>query len=141
MGAAERDTLIALIEQGPCWDGDVPSKAGRDALIANGLAIRCVSVGSDGYTAATYKGRDAYKALFPGSSTIAEAMIRRGVVRKRHRCGWTETSDGFWDTGCGHVFGFNAGGPHENTFKFCCFCGEPLAPEPYNPDTVEEETT
>lgn len=34
MTGAEKDTLIALVEQGPLWDGDVPSKVGRDALIA-----------------------------------------------------------------------------------------------------------
>lgn len=140
MNAAERDTLIALIEQGPCWDGDVPSKTARDALLKQGLAVRCVSQGSDGYTAATYAGRDKYKALFPGANTIAEAMARRGATRRPRGCGWTETSDGYWDTGCGHVFGFNDGGPHENTFKFCCFCGSPLRAEPYNPDPVAEES-
>lgn len=29
MTGAEKDTLIALVEQGPLWDGDVPSKTGR----------------------------------------------------------------------------------------------------------------
>ena len=63
MTGAEKDTLIALVEQGPLWDGDVPSKTGRDSLLARGLAVRVVVKGEDGWQAATYAGRDAYKAL------------------------------------------------------------------------------
>ena len=40
MRGAELDTLIALVEQGPLWDGDLPSKTGRDCLIERGLAVR-----------------------------------------------------------------------------------------------------
>ncbi len=78
---AEKDTLIALVEQGPLWDGDVPSKTGRDALMAQGLAVRVVVKGEDGWQAATYAGRDAYKALYPGpdgpADTIREAKVNR----------------------------------------------------------------
>ena len=58
MTGAEKDTLIALVEAGPLWDGDVPSKAGRDALIASGLAARVIVRGEDGWQAATYAGHD-----------------------------------------------------------------------------------
>ena len=79
MRGAELDTLIALVEHGPLWDGDVPSKAGRDALIAQGLAVRVVVKGEDGWQAATYAGRDAYKAHFSGpdgqADTIKEAKV------------------------------------------------------------------
>lgn len=34
MRGAELDTLVALVEQGPLWDGDLPSKTGRDCLRA-----------------------------------------------------------------------------------------------------------
>ena len=82
---SEMDTLIALVEQGPLWDGDVPSKHGRDALIAQGLAVRVVVKGEDGWQAATYAGRDAYKALYPGpdgpADTIAEAKVNRQTRR------------------------------------------------------------
>ena len=81
MNSAEIDTLVALVERGPLWDGDVPSKSGRDALLERGHAIRVIVKGEDGWQAATYLGRDAYKALFPGpdgpADTIAEAMLNR----------------------------------------------------------------
>lgn len=70
------DTLIALIERGPCWDGDVPSKAGRNDLIDNGYAIRVVHNGNDGYTAATYKGRDLYNSYY-GGDTLSQSMANR----------------------------------------------------------------
>ena len=47
MTGAEKDTLIALVEQGPLWDGDVPSKHGRDLLLAHGLAVRVVVKGEE----------------------------------------------------------------------------------------------
>jgi hypothetical protein len=85
MSGAEIDTLIALVECGPLWDGDVPSKAGRDSLIAQGLAVRVVVKGEDGWQAATYAGRDAYRALYPGpdgqADTINEAKINRAMKR------------------------------------------------------------
>lgn len=85
MTGAEKDTLIALVECGPLWDGDVPSKTGRDALIAQGLAVRVVVKGEDGWQAATYAGRNAYKALYQGpdgpADTIAEAKANRQMKR------------------------------------------------------------
>jgi len=82
MKGAEIDTLIALVEHGPLWDGDVPSKSGRDDLIQKGFAARVLVKGDDGYTAATYRGRDAYKELFGTSlggvaDTVAEAKANR----------------------------------------------------------------
>jgi hypothetical protein len=82
MTGAEVDTLVALIEAGPLWDGDVPSKAGRDALIERGLAVRVVVKGEDGHTAATYAGRDAYRAHFADpdgtpAATLHEAQVNR----------------------------------------------------------------
>lgn len=55
------DTLKALVEEGPLWDGDVPSKAGRDDLIDRGWAVRVRLGGYDGYTAATYAGSDLFR--------------------------------------------------------------------------------
>lgn len=85
MRGAEIDTLVALVERGPLWDGDVPSKAGRDALIDAGLAVRVVVNGEDGWQAATYAGRDAYKAMYPGpdgpADTMAEAKVNRTMRR------------------------------------------------------------
>lgn len=85
MRGAELDTLIALVERGPLWDGDLPSKTGRDCLIERGLAVRVVVSGEDGWQAATYAGRDAYKALYPGpdgpADTIKEAKVNRTMRR------------------------------------------------------------
>jgi hypothetical protein len=77
-----KDTLIYMVESGPVEDGMEVCKKGRDALIALGLAIRIVMGGRDGYTAATYLGRDTYTALFPcadGScaDTIQQATSNR----------------------------------------------------------------
>jgi hypothetical protein len=84
MTGAEKDTLIALVEAGPLWDGDVPSKAGRDALIAKGLAVRVVVKGQDGWQAATYQGRDAYRALYPGPDGPADTMPEARANRMLH---------------------------------------------------------
>jgi hypothetical protein len=82
---AEKDTLIALVEQGPLWDGDVPSKQGRDALVRRGLAAQIMVKSDDGWQAATYAGRDAYRALFPGpdgpADTTNEAKANRFTRR------------------------------------------------------------
>lgn len=85
LSGAETDTLIALVECGPLWDGDVPSKGGRDGLIERGYAVRVIVKGEDGWQAATYAGRDAYKDLFPSvdspADTMKEARINRIALR------------------------------------------------------------
>ena len=81
LSAAELDTLIGLVEFGPLWDGDVPSKAGRDSLIKMGFAVRIVLRGEDGYTAATYSGRDVYKERYGPADTIRQAMGNRLVLK------------------------------------------------------------
>lgn len=80
------DTLVALVEEGPLWDGNVPSKRARDELIERGLAVRVMVKGGDGHTAATYAGRDAYKARFPDldgaiPDTVAQAKVNRATRR------------------------------------------------------------
>lgn len=82
MNSAEKDTLIALVEQGPLWDGDIPSKQGRDALIQAGFAVRVVVKGSDGWQAATYRGRDAYKALFPNPDGSMPDLIQQAKANR-----------------------------------------------------------
>ncbi|WP_109479166.1 hypothetical protein [Paraburkholderia sp. C35] len=78
------DTLIGLIERGPLWDGDVPSKAGREALFEQGLAARVIVDGEDGYTAATYAGAAAFKQRY-GGATIRQAMQARKTARNASR--------------------------------------------------------
>lgn len=71
------DTLVALIENGPLWDGDVPSKSGRDELCGLGLAARIVVKGADGYQAATLAGAAAYREHFGSADYIKEATAFR----------------------------------------------------------------
>ena len=56
-----RGALEQLYMDGPVDDGDIVSKAQRDWLIKNGYAERVIFKQSDGFTACTYKGRDALK--------------------------------------------------------------------------------
>ena len=85
LNGGELDTLVALVEQGPVWDGDVPSKSGRNSLIQMvvdncRLASRVIVKGEQGYTAATYIGSDLYKAQFvddPHTCTVTEAKAAR----------------------------------------------------------------
>lgn len=60
MNSGQRDTLKAAHNKGPLWDGDVPSKASRDALLEAGLIEKVVVKGEQGFNACTYKGADAY---------------------------------------------------------------------------------
>ncbi len=91
MTGAEKDTLVALVENGPLEDGDIPSKQGRDSLVERGLAVRVVVQGQDGWQAATYAGRDAYKEMFSGpdgvADTIKEAKANRLTSRFLLRVG------------------------------------------------------
>ena len=43
-------------------------------------------------------------------------------------CAWTEDGDGSWWSACGDGFVFTDGGPQDNSFRFCCYCGLPLVP-------------
>ena len=46
-------------------------------------------------------------------------------------CTWTiydEESD-TWCTDCGFMFEFSTGGPEQNEFKYCPFCGIEIIPE------------
>lgn len=46
-----------------------------------------------------------------------------------HDCTWSldEDDSGTWATSCGNLFSFTDGGPKENDFKHCCYCGGKLA--------------
>lgn len=71
------DTLCALVEQGPVWDGNIPSKSGRNALIERGYAVRVINNGEEGFTAATPTGMQLYiNHVLPGAS-LKEAIARR----------------------------------------------------------------
>ena len=63
LNSAERDTLIALHQEGPLWDGDIPSKSGRTGLIEKGFAVRIVVRGEQGHNACTLSGSCAFKLI------------------------------------------------------------------------------
>lgn len=63
MNDAMRDCICASFEKGPLFDGDVPSKTGRDALVEMGYMAHIVVKGQDGYNACTYKGASAYRVI------------------------------------------------------------------------------
>jgi hypothetical protein len=42
---------------------------------------------------------------------------------------WIEDSDETFNTSCGHSFVFNDGGPTENGFEYCPYCGGALTEE------------
>lgn len=67
MGSAERDCIRAAYRAGPLFDGDVPSKTGRDRLIVLGYMSKVVVKGEDGYNACTNKGAWAYRLLEAGA--------------------------------------------------------------------------
>ncbi len=52
-------------------------------------------------------------------------------------CNWTEDIDGLWATDCGHVFEFHEGGPENNGFQFCPWCGRNPVDVPCIPDPSE----
>lgn len=39
-------------------------------------------------------------------------------------CSWSRTADGFWETDCKNAFNFENGGPVEDGFNFCPYCGK-----------------
>lgn len=69
------DTLYALIKHGPVWDGDVPSKSGRNQLIEHGYAVSTLRNGEEGHTAVTYKGIELFKSYL-GVETIKEGFAK-----------------------------------------------------------------
>jgi hypothetical protein len=67
MDSGERDTLKAAWQNGPLWDGDVPSKTARDKLVFDGYIAKVVVKGQDGYNACTYLGHQAYRLIAAGA--------------------------------------------------------------------------
>ena len=41
-------------------------------------------------------------------------------------CKWTETGDGWYDTGCNNGFETTSGTVQDNKFRFCPFCGKEI---------------
>lgn len=58
----------------------------------------------------------------------AEAHPALTPMTKKSKCQWREDEDGNWETACGELFFFTEGGPAENGFLFCPYCGSNLKP-------------
>ncbi len=56
-----KEMLRQLFLQGPVWDGNCVSKAGRSVLFELGLASRAIVKGECGYTVTNYTGGDVYR--------------------------------------------------------------------------------
>lgn len=63
MTSAERDVIRATFYNGPLYDGDIPSKTGRDSLLSKGFITKVVVKGEDGFNACTSKGAYAYNLI------------------------------------------------------------------------------
>jgi hypothetical protein len=48
------------------------------------------------------------------------------INKSRSMCEWTYDNEGFFVTQCDNAFQFNEGGPKENGFIFCPYCGQEI---------------
>ena len=46
-------------------------------------------------------------------------------------CTWTIDAGGAWRTSCNQAHAFTAGGPQENGYKFCPYCGRQILDKPH----------
>lgn len=48
-------------------------------------------------------------------------------------CVWVQDDEGSdtWWPSCRHRFTFTEGGPTQNGFRYCCYCGKPIAEAPW----------
>ena len=47
-------------------------------------------------------------------------------------CKWGKNGfalEDYWETGCENLFQFINGGPEQNHFEFCPYCGKPIEEE------------
>lgn len=53
-------------------------------------------------------------------------------------CRWAEDEDGNWWTACDEGHEFIEGGPDENGYGWCPYCGERLESASYQPAETDE---
>ena len=75
----EVDTLLCAFNQGPLFDGDLPSKEARNTLIDKGYICKIIVKGEDGFNACTQKGALANKLLISGVLRNFKSITERGV--------------------------------------------------------------
>jgi hypothetical protein len=49
------------------------------------------------------------------------------MTDENYDCEWNDDDEGMFETECGNAFVFNDGGPADNGFRFCPYCGKPIA--------------
>ena len=57
-----------------------------------------------------------------------------------HTCVWTEDDEGIWSSTCNQEAEFLSGGPQENGYRYCPYCGMALEQKLWAEPTVEEDT-
>jgi hypothetical protein len=60
-----------------------------------------------------------------------------------NECIWHQDDiggDSVWETTCKRSFEFNDGGPEENGFKFCCYCGKNLIESRTSNNSEDDDT-
>jgi hypothetical protein len=72
--SAEREVIRALFFHGPLFDGDIPSKSGRDVLVERKLVRR-----QNGWNALTDRGFDECVAMGMGDAKERWDNARRGA--------------------------------------------------------------
>lgn len=69
---------------------------------------------------------NARSALTRGEFKAAHKALTASRSASAKRCEWLKDDDGNYNTGCGHMFFFNAGTAEENAAKYCPYCGGDL---------------
>ena len=68
--------------------------------------------------------------LLSGDTGISSECICGVPSQVANLCTWEADEDGIWHAACDHtsqnLYCFTEGGPGDNGFKFCPFCGRPL---------------
>jgi len=52
------------------------------------------------------------------------------TITVKQVCTWNYDPDDYWETECGHTHVFIDGGPDENEYRFCPYCGKTLIHNP-----------
>jgi DNA-directed RNA polymerase subunit RPC12/RpoP len=53
-------------------------------------------------------------------------------------CEWTEDDDGNWLTDCENMHEFSTGGPDENGYVYCPYCGKRVGEKERKEETEKE---
>lgn len=70
--------------------------------------------------------REAIEATVLATLRAAASGAPSPVEGAADECVWTAIEDGPYETSCGHLWEFNAGGPEENGMGYCPYCGKTL---------------